>query len=34
LPSNGFDNDISRLLGNVLDRFLDPLPFEVQTPSP
>lgn len=24
LPSNGFDNDCSRLLKNVLDRFLDP----------
>ena len=29
LPSNGYDNNISRLLANVLDRFLDPLPFEV-----
>ena len=29
LPSNGFDNDVSRLLGNVLDRFLDPEPFEI-----
>ena len=29
LPSNGFDNDVSRLLGNVLDRFLDPKPFEM-----
>ena len=27
LPSNGYDNNISRLLGNVLDRFLDPAPF-------
>ena len=24
LPTNGFDNDCARLLGNVLDRFLDP----------
>jgi N,N-dimethylformamidase len=24
LPTNGFDNDCSRLLGNVLTRFLDP----------
>ena len=29
LPSNGFDNDVSRLLANVLDRFLDPKPFEM-----
>ena len=29
LPSNGFDNDVSRLLGNVLERFLDPEPFEM-----
>ena len=29
LPSNGFDNDVSRLLGNVFDRFLDPEPFEM-----
>ena len=28
LPSNGYDNNISRLLANVLDRFLDPRPFE------
>ena len=27
LPSNGYDNNISRLLANVLDRFLDPSPF-------
>jgi N,N-dimethylformamidase len=27
LPSNGYDNNISRLLRNVLDRFLDPRPF-------
>ena len=27
LPSDGFDNDVSRLLANVLDRFLDPEPF-------
>src|SRR5262245_40924754 len=27
LPSNGFDNNISRLLKNVLDRFLDATPF-------
>jgi N,N-dimethylformamidase len=30
LPSQGYDNNISRLLGNVLDRFLDPRPFEVR----
>ena len=30
LPSNGYDNNISRLLTNVLDRFLDPRPFAVQ----
>ena len=29
-PSNGYHNNISRLLSNVLDRFLDPLPFDVQ----
>jgi N,N-dimethylformamidase len=28
LPSNNYDNNISRLLANVLNRFLDPLPFE------
>jgi N,N-dimethylformamidase len=27
LPSNKFDNDISRLLDNVVTRFLDPSPF-------
>jgi N,N-dimethylformamidase len=27
LPWNNFDNNISRLFGNVLDRFLDPAPF-------
>jgi N,N-dimethylformamidase len=30
LPSNDYDNNISRLLTNVLNRFLDPRPFEVQ----
>ena len=29
LPSNRFDNDVSRLLANVLDRFLDPERFEM-----
>ena len=29
LPTRGFDNDVSRLLANVLDRFLDPEPFEM-----
>ena len=29
LPSDNFDNDVSRLLGNVFDRFLDPRPFEM-----
>ena len=29
LPSDNFDNDVSRLLANVLDRFLDPKPFEM-----
>ena len=29
LPSHRFDNDVSRLLANVLDRFLDPKPFEM-----
>jgi N,N-dimethylformamidase len=28
LPSNGFDNDVSRVTENVLRRFLDPAPFE------
>ena len=27
LPSDGFDNDVSRLLANVFDRFLDAAPF-------
>jgi len=27
LPSHGYDNNISRLLANVLERFLDPRPF-------
>lgn len=27
LPHDGFDNDVSRLLRNVVDRFLDPTPF-------
>jgi len=27
LPHNGYDNDVSRLMKNVLDRFLDPRPF-------
>ena len=30
LPSNGYDNNISQLLSNVLNRFLEPRPFEVQ----
>ena len=29
LPSDNFDNDVSRLLANVLDRFLDPERFEM-----
>ena len=29
LPTGGFDNDVSRLLANVLDRFLDPEAFEM-----
>ena len=29
LPTDRFDNDVSRLLANVLDRFLDPEPFEM-----
>lgn len=28
LPSNHFDNDIARLMSNVVRRFLDPTPFE------
>jgi len=31
LVTNGFDNDVSRLLGNVLERFLDPAPFPMPT---
>ena len=27
LPTNGCDNDVSRILDNVLRRFLDPTPF-------
>jgi N,N-dimethylformamidase len=30
LPNNDYDNNISRLLANVLDRFLDPQPFDEQ----
>ena len=29
LPHNGYENNISRITQNVLDRFLDPAPFEV-----
>ena len=29
LPTGGFDNDVSRLLANVLDRFLEREPFEM-----
>ncbi|RDI22635.1 N,N-dimethylformamidase [Pseudacidovorax intermedius] len=29
LSHNGYDNNISRITGNVLQRFLDPTPFEV-----
>ena len=28
LPANGFDNDVARLMRNVVRRFLDPAPFE------
>jgi len=31
LVTNNFDNDVSRLLGNVVTRFLDPEPFEIPT---
>ena len=35
LPSNDFDNNVSRLTKNVLDRFLDPTPFPVEKkPAP
>ena len=27
LPTNDFDNDVSRILENVVTRFLDPAPF-------
>jgi N,N-dimethylformamidase len=29
LSHNGYDNNVSRLTGNVLRRFLDPKPFDV-----
>ena len=29
LPHNGYDNNISSITKNVLDRFLDPAPFEI-----
>jgi N,N-dimethylformamidase len=28
LSHNGYDNNVSRLTRNVLDRFIDPTPFE------
>jgi N,N-dimethylformamidase len=28
LSWNGFDNNVAKLTGNVLRRFLDPAPFE------
>jgi N,N-dimethylformamidase len=31
LPTNGFDNDVSQLMENVVRRFLDPSPFELPT---
>jgi len=35
LPSNDFDNNVSRLTKNVLDRFADPKPFPVKkAPAP
>jgi hypothetical protein len=27
--TNNFDNDVSRILDNVVGRFLDPAPFEM-----
>ena len=27
LSTNGYDNDVARLTGNVLRRFVDPAPF-------
>jgi N,N-dimethylformamidase beta subunit-like, C-terminal len=33
LVTNAFDNDVSRLLENVLTRFLDPAPFEMPQPA-
>lgn len=33
LVTNNFDNDVSRLLGNVVNRFLDPEPFELPPDS-
>ena len=32
LSTNGYDNDIARLTRNVLERFLDPAPFDYPAP--
>ncbi len=32
LARNNYDNDVAKLTGNVLDRFVDPRPFEPPTP--
>ena len=34
LVTNDFNNDVSRILDNVVRRFLDPTPFEMPRPSP
>ncbi|MEM7272831.1 MAG: N,N-dimethylformamidase beta subunit family domain-containing protein [Actinomycetota bacterium] len=33
LARNGYDNDVAKITGNVIDRFLDPSPFELE-PGP
>ncbi|MER8543970.1 LamG domain-containing protein [Mesorhizobium sp. M1334] len=33
LPINGYDNDVSRLTRNVLERFREPAPFPLPSPS-
>jgi N,N-dimethylformamidase len=32
LSTNGYDNDIAQLTRNVLERFLDPAPFDFPAP--
>ena len=33
LARNGYENDVARITGNVLERFLDPTPFPIPEPS-